>query len=177
MTFRVLTVCTANVCRSPLAEALLRHRLDPARFAVESAGVRALDGGRTDPHVVQLLTRRGIATADLTPRQLTPEIARQADLVLTATRDHRGQVLEVFPGALRRTFTLLEFAALAGRAEGDDAAAVVRTAAMLRSEGPAEVDIDDPIGQPDAVHDAVAAQIEDATAAIADRLDPQIARP
>ena len=171
MTFRVLTVCTANVCRSPLAEALLRHRLDPARFVVESAGVRALDGGRTDPHVVRRLTRRGIATADLSPRQLTPSVARQADLILTATRDHRGQVLEVFPGALRRTFTLLEFAALVDRAEGDDAMALVRSASMGRSEGPQEVDIDDPIGQSEAFHDAVATQIEDAVVAIAERLN------
>ncbi|TSD58758.1 low molecular weight phosphatase family protein [Aeromicrobium piscarium] len=171
MTFRVLTVCTANVCRSPLAEALLRHRLDPGRFVVESAGVRALDGGRTDANVVQRLTRLGIATADLVPRQLTPEIVRQADLILTATRDHRGQVLEVFPGALRRTFTVLEFAALVSRAEGADPVALVRSAAMLRSEGPPEVDIDDPIGRSDAFHDAVAAQIEDAVTAIAERLN------
>ncbi|WP_166376072.1 hypothetical protein [Aeromicrobium phragmitis] len=172
MAFRILVVCTANVCRSPLAAGLLRRRLDSGAFVVESAGIRALDGGRTDANVVQRLTRRGIHLPDLAARQLTPDIARQADLILTATRDHRGDVLEVFPGALRRTFTLLEFAALAPRVGANGPADLVRGAAMMRSDGPQDVDIEDPIGRSDDVHDAVARQIEEAVDTIAKNLAP-----
>ncbi|WP_293787008.1 hypothetical protein [uncultured Aeromicrobium sp.] len=170
MAFRILTVCTANVCRSPLAAGLLRRRLDSEAFVVESAGVRAPDGGRTDPHVVQRLTRRGIQLPDLAARQLTADIARRADLILTATRDHRTQVLEVFPGALRRTFTLVEFAALAPRVAADSADDLVRGAAMIRTEGPQDIDIADPIGQSEEFHDEVARRIEEAVDVIATHL-------
>ena len=45
----VLTVCTGNVCRSPLAEALLRERLAPLDIRVRSAGTRALIGSAMTP--------------------------------------------------------------------------------------------------------------------------------
>lgn len=172
MAFRILTVCTANVCRSPLAEGLLRARLPAEAFIVESAGIRTPPEGRTDPHVVQILNRRGIAVGRLASRQLTGAIAEQSDLVLTATREHRGAVLELHPGALRRTFTLLEFAALAAMAEADSPAALVRAAAASRSQGPKETDIADPIGRSDSFHEQVAEQIDKTVAAIASRLAP-----
>lgn len=173
MAFRILTVCTANVCRSPLAEGLLRARLPTEAFIVESAGVRTPPEGRADPHVVQILNRRGIAVGRLASRQLTTAIAEQSDLVLTATREHRGAVLELHPGALRRTFTLLEFAALAAMAEADySPAALVRAATAWRSQGPKETDIADPIGRSDSFHEQVAEQIDEAVASIASRLAP-----
>ena len=115
--FEVLVVCTANVSRSPLASALLRHHLlerfgeSAATVRVTSSGTRALTGGSTDPEVAELLRRlrRPVAPAQAA-RQLDEEQVRAADLVVTMTREHRSHVIRAVPAAQRRTFTALELA-------------------------------------------------------------------
>lgn len=171
MTSRILSVCTANVCRSPLVAALLADRLDPARYEVESAGVRAAPGRPIDRDSALQLLHRGLPIPTTTARQLTSEMLAQADLILTATKAHRAEVLELHPRALRRTFTVREFAALVALVAGDDLATVVRNAADARSRGPREVDLTDPIGRPLRVHEEVAALADTATSAIAERLN------
>lgn len=171
MRFRIVTVCTANVCRSPLAEALLADRLAPARFDVSSAGTRASEGVQADPQTIAALRARGLTPVDHRAQQLTPSLLASAGLVLTATRDHRREVLEVDPAALRRTFTLMEFAALADRVDAADPAELVREAAIIRSAGPRDVDIADPVGRDDAFHRAIAEQIDTSVAAISERLN------
>jgi len=171
VTSRILSVCTANVCRSPMVEVMLAERLDPERFRVESAGVRAAVGRAMDPDSARQLEERGLAVPTGGARQLTPEILAGADLVLTATRAHRAEVLDLYPRALRRTFTLREFAALTGLVESDDLAGLVARAAEARTQGPRDVDLTDPIGRPVEVHEEVAAIADRATATIADRLN------
>lgn len=160
MAFRILTVCTANVCRSPLAEGLLRARLDSTKFEVASAGIRAYAGAEPHPLTVAALQERGAPPLTTTADELTPGMLKEADLVLTATREHRGEVLEVFPGALRRTFTLLEFAALAPLVEAAGPIELVREAAAIRSQGPSEADIPDPIGRGEEFYRAVSVEID-----------------
>lgn len=169
MEHRILVVCTANVCRSPMVAAML-HRALADRFTVESAGVRAPEGRPMDPASALQLSRRGITVPSTTARQLTPEIVAATDLVLTATRAHRADVLDLGPRALRRTFTVLEFAALAHLVAADDLAALVGGAADARSRGPRDADLRDPIGQPVVVHAEVADAAESAVAAIVARL-------
>ena len=171
MTSRILSVCTANVCRSPLVAALLADRLDPARYEVESAGVRAAPGRPMDRDSALQLVNRGLPIPTTTARQLTSDILAGADLVLTATKAHRAEVLDFYPRALRRTFTVREFAALSELVEADDLATLVKKAADARTKGPRVVDLTDPIGRPLQVHEEVAALADTATATIADRLN------
>lgn len=171
MRHRILTVCTANVCRSPVVEAMLAHRLDPERFVVSSAGVRAPRGTPIDRQSAEQLWLREVPVLDRTARQLTRDIVAEADLVLTATRAHRADVLDLEPRALRRTFTVLEFAALCTLVEGElsDGAGpndLVEAAATARTRGPADVDLRDPIGRSTEVHAGVATRIDDAVATI-----------
>ena len=114
MSLRILVVCEGNVCRSPLAERLLARRLPEA--AVSSAGTRAPVGAAMHPLTAAQLTRLGGDATGFAARALTQEDVVAADLVLTATKAVRAAVVEVEPRALRRTFTLLEFAALLDRA-------------------------------------------------------------
>lgn len=106
---RVLAVCTANISRSPAVERLLRLRLGEAVRA-DSAGVMALEGEPIDPPVAAWLQARGAETSGFAARQVDEAMLRQADLVLALTRAHRSRLLEVAPAAVRRTFTLREFA-------------------------------------------------------------------
>jgi protein-tyrosine phosphatase len=168
--FTILSVCTANICRSPVIEILLRHKLDPDAFEVWSAGVQGWRSAPVDSMVVLELERLGVRADGFVSRILEDEMVDDADLVLTATREHRAEVLSRCPGALRKTFTLLEFAGLVEDAEATSPRELVAGAYRRRSESRDDVDLPDPFRGPPAVHRAVADQIAAAVTTIADRL-------
>ena len=110
---RILTVCTGNICRSPVAERLLQAGLDqvlPGGFEVRSAGTRALVGDPVQPLSADIIHTFGGTAEDFAARQLTGKILRNVDLVLTMTSGHRGEVLQLDASLLKRTFTIREFA-------------------------------------------------------------------
>jgi protein-tyrosine phosphatase len=110
---RILTVCTGNICRSPVAERLLQAGLDqvvPGGFQVSSAGTRALVGEPMQPISADIVRTFGGNPEGFAARQLTPKILRGVDLVLTMTSGHRGEVLQLDASLLKRTFTIREFA-------------------------------------------------------------------
>lgn len=112
---RILTVCTGNICRSPMAEALLRARLGSDRFVVHSAGTRALVDKPMTAEAQDLAIRFGASDADVEhhrARWLREPIAEDADLVLAMSREHRTAAVEIAPRLLRRSFTVREFARL-----------------------------------------------------------------
>ena len=117
-TFRVLHVCTANICRSPMAERLMREGLrqrwggDPADVVVESAGTSGFAGRCMEPGSVLALAGYGLDGADFRARTLSAEHVAAADLVLTASREHRAAAVRLHPRAAARTFTLRELARL-----------------------------------------------------------------
>lgn len=171
--FTVLILCTGNICRSPAAEYLLRDALGP-EVRVVSAGTQALAGHGIDDQMAALLP---MDTTGFAARQLTADIVREADLVLAMTRDHRGLAVELHPPAIRRAFTLREFAriaTMAGALEGTPGEALaeltlrapqLRVAA--RATSPAEDDVADPFRQADEVFAACQAQIAESVQIIA----------
>jgi protein-tyrosine phosphatase len=177
--FRILVVCLGNVCRSPLAERVLRLRLrellreGAEAVEVSSAGVVALVGAPMDQSAAAELRRLGGTTDGFVSRQLAAPMAEEADLVLTATRELRARVLEDAPRALKRTFTIPEFAALAGSdllrdPRVSSAGGLVRRAASWRGSVDVETyDVPDPIGRPQQVHREVADMLDRDCTAIA----------
>jgi protein-tyrosine-phosphatase len=179
--FTVLFVCTGNICRSPVAERVARAFLDAALGAeaacihLGSAGTRAVVGSGVHPDSAAVLAGLGGKPAGFAARQLTDDLALDADLVLALTRSHRRSVLQRAPRGLARTFTLLEAADLAVRvpletefAEASLAArcrSLVRemAAGRMRRASDARDDIPDPFGQPASVHQDVGQLIADAT--------------
>ena len=112
----ILFVCTGNICRSPMAEQMLRQRLDAAGITdvrISSAGVMAMEGHNLDGQVASAMRDFGFEPMPHRARQLTTQQIKEADLVLTATTEHRSDVVELHIPANRKTFTLKEFAALA----------------------------------------------------------------
>jgi protein-tyrosine phosphatase len=170
--FRVLFVCIGNVCRSPVAERLLAARLPADRFAVSSAGVMAMVGYAMSRYAAAELASYGGDPVGFAARQLTPDLVAQSDLVLTATRELRSQVLAEIPGALRRTFTILEFAALVEDSDGGTPTDVVKWAGGHRSSvGSIEQDVPDPYRRGPEEHARAAHAIEIAVQQIAKGLD------
>ena len=173
LTFAIVYVCTGNICRSPLAERLTRLRLTQllgpraAAFDVSSMGTRGLVGRAMDEAAATQLRQLGGDPLGFSARALSTSVLSDADLVLTATREHRSRVLEEEPRALRRTFTMREFADLVGEATAASPAELVSGAASRRADSHVhDYDIADPIGAPDELHVQVATAIDDAVTAL-----------
>jgi protein-tyrosine phosphatase len=111
--FSILAVCTGNVCRSPAVERLLANKLGPT-VSVSSAGTHALVGHPISEPMAALLRDGGVAPDLFKAQRLSEQMLKEADLILTMTRAQRGLVVDVWPAAVRRTFTLREFARLLG---------------------------------------------------------------
>lgn len=109
--FGLLLVCTGNICRSPAAERLFKSVVKPS-VDPRSSGTYAMVGQPIAPPMASLLRDAGALTDDFAARQLSEQHIRDAHLVLAMTRDHRAAVVDLWPGAVRRTFTLREFARL-----------------------------------------------------------------
>jgi protein-tyrosine phosphatase len=111
-TGRLLVVCTANVCRSPLAARTLERALAGAALgtiAVSSAGTRALEGEAMCSVSAEDLDPGDAAYAtEHRARQLTSDLVRGADLVLTMEREQRSVAVQAAPGAQSKVFTLRE---------------------------------------------------------------------
>lgn len=100
MTYRILAVCTGNICRSPMVEYALREALDQAglgdRAEVASVGTTRWEVGNSiDPRAGDLLRRHGIDAAGHRARQLDEQELHRADLVLALDRDHVGPLQRV----------------------------------------------------------------------------------
>lgn len=89
--FNVLTVCTGNICRSPMAAGLLEHYLPPdlfERVTVTSAGTHGLHGHQAEPNAIEAMAELGIDIRGHRARRIGRDIVRSADLILTMEDAH-----------------------------------------------------------------------------------------
>ena len=114
MIHRILIVCVGNICRSPMAEVLLRKHLGGGdHVAVESAGLAALVGNPIDPLAEMVLADNGLTGRDHVARQVNEEMIGKADLVLAMQKRHLNALHAIAPQARGKTF-------LMGRWEGNE---------------------------------------------------------
>lgn len=180
----ILVVCTGNICRSPIAEGMLRDAV-VARFGasaptVTSAGTIAVDGAGATTESVTAAAERGTDIAEHRARRLTLDRARQADLVVGMAGEHRAWLADDAEVA-SRTFTLKELVRLLGSlpppppgAGPDTLPARVAAAADARAAGftgnPQDEDVADPLGLPLHTYRAIAWELDEWTARLVDGL-------
>jgi protein-tyrosine phosphatase len=170
----ILVVCTGNICRSPIAEGLLRDALQ-RRFGesapeVSSAGTSGLEGSAAQPGSVQAAAELGIDIDGHIARRITPAIADGSDLLLCMARDHRDALVD---GSDRdeRAFTLKELVRLLEtlpasgpnlRPESMNGRIAAANTARARGAVPVSYDDDiaDPLGQPFEAYRAIAWELE-----------------
>jgi len=142
----ILFICTGNVCRSPMAEALFRRAVaGRGDFRVLSAGLGAMDGQPPTAHSVTAMRELGVDISAQRSRALTASLLQQADYIFGMTHGHVDNIRLLYPAAAEKTFLLREF---------DE------------SLDPFEKDISDPIGSPFDVYVHCRKQIEQGIASI-----------
>lgn len=183
---RILTICTGNVCRSPLIERLLQRAMDETYgdgvVEVSSAGTGALVGKPMDARSAGVLSDLGGSSEGFLARHLVESHVRDADLVITATRNHRGAAVRHHPKALRKAFTLRELALLldgadlSGLPEGpaERIAAVAEIArsrkGLLVRTDQDSLDVIDPFRRDDEVYAQMRAEVEPALRVVVEAL-------
>jgi tRNA threonylcarbamoyl adenosine modification protein (Sua5/YciO/YrdC/YwlC family) len=149
----ILMVCTGNICRSPMAEGILRHllaeRLDcPEGDLVEkgvriiSAGTAGIEGNPATPPAVAAAAKWGADISDHAARPLTPGLITDSDVLVTAARSHEEVILSFTPEAFGK----------------------IRP---LRRDG---TDVMDPYGRSPALYRRVAVEIREEMAAFAEQV-------
>ena len=110
----VLFVCTANVCRSPMASAIYRLLLDEsgitAGWKVESAGTWAIDGMAVSSGSVQVMRERGVDIGNHVARNVNEELLASFDLILTMEKGHKEALRIEFPKSADRIYLVSEMA-------------------------------------------------------------------
>ena len=171
MALRILVVCTANVCRSPMAAALLARHCAAAGVDVQVASA-GTEGGRlpVDPEAVRVMAEHGLDIAGHRSRRLDRAMVEVEGehLVIAMTRDHVRTVATMASGAFRRTFTAKELARRIAALEVVtlDALNEGRSARDLMGKD-ARDDVADPYGRSLDEHRACAAVLDDAMRLVA----------
>ncbi len=167
----ILLVCTANQCRSPMAEGLLRRLLAQAGVGASVGSAGLLPGGRRATRdAIATMAGRRIDIRHHVSRTVTEQMLRDTPLTIAMTRYHVRELCAGRGAPFERTFTLRELVRRAedigGRVHGEPADGwlarlnVGRRAADLMGDDPVD-DIADPVGRPRAAYEATADVLED----------------
>lgn len=179
---RVLCVCTANQCRSPMAEVLLRRALEERGVDAHVASAGSLDGGvAASGGSVRAMAARRLDLSAHRSRRMTADDVAAADLVVCMARRHAREAVVLHPPAWPRTFTLKDLVrrggAVGARQPGQPldawlaAVGAGRTRADLLSDDGRD-DVADPVGGPDRAYEATAVLLDDLVGRLVDLAFP-----
>ncbi len=117
MTIRVVFVCEGNICRSPMAEALLKEILLTRKIEgveVSSCGLRAQEGANAHSELDSVIEDAYKHISNFSSRTISAEIVGRADFLLAMEQRHVRDIHARFPEAKEKTFSMMEFAGLKG---------------------------------------------------------------
>lgn len=174
--FRVLFVCTANICRSPYMELVGRWSLpEDSNLELSSAGTLGFVNHPMNDTMAETLDfeNRGVVDAEaFRSRRLTPALVNDADLVLTAEDEHRQFILLEQPAAFRKVFSLGQFATVVQRLDSRASGSTL-VDAVANTSGIAQIraDVADPYRRGRRAAANCARQIDELLAVVLPALD------
>jgi protein-tyrosine-phosphatase len=138
---KILFVCAANVCRSPMAEGLLKNLIKndgftPNSISVRSAGIGNTHGSDASDQAIQVMRERGLDISRHKARTVNWDIINGSDLILCMSQEQVSNLKQSYAEAQNKFYLLTEFCGSQG-------------------------DIDDPSGRPTRAYESCASQVED----------------
>jgi protein-tyrosine-phosphatase len=135
---KILFVCTGNICRSPMAEGLLKKMAHDNHWPLEiqSAGLAAFNGVPATPEAMEASQEKGFDISGHHSQPLSKPLVLESDLILTMTDKHKESILRKMPDLASKVILLSDFA------------------------GQGIEDVEDPMGQSIAEYRKILAQIE-----------------
>lgn len=111
--YRVIFVCTANICRTPMAESYFKRLVEQEGLAefmdAESAGTWAMDGVSAAELSRQVCAENGLDVSKHRSQPVDLRLMKSADLVLCMAQEHKNDLVQVFPHFRAKIFTLKEY--------------------------------------------------------------------
>ena len=159
-------VCTGNLCRSPMAHALLEHRLQESGcedVEVASTGTWAYDGNPATPEAVSVLSGRGVDLSQHRSRALDPAELEDSDVVVVMTSVHLREVSAMAPDLVDRVVLMKELPEIDLRDLSLEAPREERVRSLLSAPRPQRrrsLDLDDPMGLPTSSYERALREIE-----------------
>lgn len=100
----ILVICTGNICRSPMGEALLKQAFPERKVC--SAGIQGLTGEPADAMAIEVMNEIGVSMDSHIAQKITPELLKQADLILTMTKSQIKRLEQQHPFTRGKTFLI-----------------------------------------------------------------------
>jgi protein-tyrosine-phosphatase len=112
---RIIFVCTANICRSVMAEGILKKLLSTRPNAhhieIQSFGIDVLVGLTPDRNSREICLAHDIDIGSHTAQQLTKETLKQSDFIFCMEKEQKQLILSAYPEFVGKTFLLKEYQA------------------------------------------------------------------
>jgi len=94
MDTKILMVCLGNICRSPLAEGILKHKVDPKKIFIDSAGTAGYHTGNApDPRSIAVAKKYGIDISNQVCRKFTPKDFVNFDIIYAMDKSNYANII------------------------------------------------------------------------------------
>lgn len=173
---KVLFVCTGNLCRSPMADGLMRHALEERgceEVEVISAGTWAYRGSPATPEAVETVRKRGVDLSEHRSQPIELDDLHSADVIVAMTSVHVRELASLAPEIVDRIVMMKELPEIEPHPVPSDARPGERLEALLTGRRPKRrrsLDVDDPMGLPISAYERCVRELQEGVDVLAETI-------